>query len=316
MPISSLFEIGARILRRHARLLLSVAILVQLPGAILDAFAQQRLAESVSPLLVGLDTDSPQVLTPTDSQTAVILGALALVAAAMLLSMLLGAIATVAYATVVSRDYHAAGSTLRELLRLALRRAFAAVAAAVMASLAVIGVTAVTIVLALGCVVLLPTATGEAGGLGVFLALVVGVGGGVLALTLVVRLCLATIAVAVEGVGPLSAVRRSWHLTGSNTWRTLVVLLLLAFIISVSAGLLAQLLGAVFTDTIGVRLGVATTMDELIAAAVSVLFAPVTVVIQTVLYFDLRVRRDGWDLPAAPVGGDAETLDDTATVAG
>ena len=71
------------------------------------------------------------------------------------------------------------------------------------------------------------------------------------------------------------------------------------------------------TDTIGVRLGVATTHGcSSSPPAVSVLFAPVTVVVQTVLYFDLRVRRDGWDLPAVTVGGDAGTPDDTATVAG
>ena len=96
MPISSLFEIGARILRRHVRVLLAVAIVVQLPGAILDTLAQQRLADALGPLLVGLDTDTPQLLAPTESQTAVILGAAVVVLAAMLLSMVLGAIATVA----------------------------------------------------------------------------------------------------------------------------------------------------------------------------------------------------------------------------
>ena len=315
MPISSLFEIGARILRRHVRTLLAVAILVQLPGAILDAIAQQRLAESVSPLFVGLDTDSPQVLTPTDSQTASILGALLLVGAAMLLSMIVGAIATIAYATVVSNDYHATSSNLRELLRLAARRAVAAVAAAILASLAVMGVIAATAALAIASMVLLPSGASDSGGLGVFLALVVGVGGALIAVTILVRLCLATITVAIEGVGPVTAIRRSWHLTGSNTWRTLIVLVLVAFIVGILASLVAQLLGVVFTDTIGQRAGVATQMDTFIAAAVSVLFAPVTIVIQTVLYLDLRVRRDGWDLPPVPSSADGPH-DDSPAIAG
>ncbi len=45
------------------------------------------------------------------------------------------------------------------------------------------------------------------------------------------------------------------------------------------------------------------------ARPVSVLFAPVTVVVQTVLYFDLRVRRDGWDLPPVAVSTDGESAD-------
>jgi hypothetical protein len=88
------------------------------------------------------------------------------------------------------------------------------------------------------------------------------------------------------------------------------VLVLVAFIISVVASLLAQLLGVLVSDTLGVRLGIATTMDGLIAAALSVLFAPVTVVVQTVLYFDLRVRRDGWDVPPVASDDDAASAGD------
>ena len=303
MPVISLFGIGARILRRHIRVLLTVAVLVQLPGAIIDAIAQQRLAESVSPLFVGLDTDTPRILTPTDAQTSQILGALGVVAGTMLLSMLLGAIATVAYATVVSRDYHAVATNLREVLGIAARRSVAAVAAVIMATLAVLAVIAITTLLALGSVVLLPSGSGEVGGLGMFFALVIGVGGAALAVTLLVRLCLATIAVALEGIGPATAIRRSWHLTGSNTWRTLGVLLLATIIVSVVGSVLVRLLGVLVTDTIGTWLGDPLTVDDLVAAGVAVLLAPVAVVVQTALYFDLRVRRDGWEVPP-PVGAD------------
>lgn len=303
MPVVSLVGIGARILRRHLRVLLTVAVLVQLPGAIIDAVAQQRLAESVSPLFVGLDTDAPRILTPTDAQTSEILGALGVVASTMMLSMLLGAVATVAYATVVSRDYHAVGTTLREVLGIAARRSVAAVAAVILGTLAVLAVIAVTTLLAVGSVVLLPTGTGEAGGLGIFLALVIGVGGAALAGTLLVRLCLATIAVALEGIGPVTAVRRSWHLTGSNTWRTLGLLVLVTIIVSIVGSVLVRLLGVLVTDTIGTWLGDPLTVDGLVAASVAVLLAPVAVVVQTALYFDLRVRRDGWDVPL-PAGAD------------
>jgi hypothetical protein len=314
MPIAGLFDVGARILRRHAPILLAVAFLIQLPAAILDAVGQQRLADSIAPLLVGLDTDTPQVLAPTDAQAGAIAAALIIVGCAMLISMILGAVATVGYACVVSNDYHARRSSLGAVLGTAFRRGLAAVTAAILAALAALGVVVVTVALALGAVLALPAAAGETGGIGVFVALVVGIGGGLVALTLAVRLTLATIIVAVEGSGPLDAIRRSWHLTGGNTWRTFTVLVILACIISILAALLSQLLGLTISDTIGARMGMVTTFDALIAAAVSVLFAPVPVVVQAVLYFDLRVRRDAWQLPIPAAQGPG--TDDEASAAG
>ncbi len=297
LPVAGLFQVGTRILRLHIRILLAVAIIIQLPGAILDAATQQRLADSVSPLLVGLDTDTPRVLMPTDAQSQSIFAALLLVGAAMLVSMILGAIATVAYAGVVALDYHGRPAPLAGILLVAFRRAFVAVASAILAAAAVVTVVVVTVALAVAVVMAVPSAAGEAGGLGVFLALVLGVGGAVLALTLLVRLSLATIAVAVEHIGPVTAIRRSWHLTDHNTWRTLVVLIILALVLSLLASLLVSLVGLTTSAIMGTRSGAADASDALIAAGVSVLLAPVTAVVQTVLYFDLRVRRDAWDLP-------------------
>jgi|GEM_PF-2441047 len=298
MPISGLFEVGARILRRHALILLGLAILIQLPGALLDAVVQQRLADSVRPLLVGLGTDTPQILNPTASQSDVILGALGVVLLGMFISMVLGAIAAVAYAATVRRDYHAEPTSFGVILGQALRRAMPAIGASILAALAVLATVVLTAAIAIGAAVLLPTGDGEVGGIGVFLALVAGVGGALVAVTLLVRLSIAVIAVALEDIGPVTAIRRSWHLTGGNAWRTFAVLTILAIVIAIAGSLVVQLLGVTVTDTVGVRSGAADTMDALFAAAVAVLFAPVTIVVQTVLYFDLRVRRDAWDLPA------------------
>ena len=84
----------------------------------------------------------------------------------MLLSMVLGAIATVAYATVVSRDYHADRSSPRQPdpprpPACHRRRS----RAAVLASLAVVAVAVIDRAASrCGCLRLLPTAAGEAGG--------------------------------------------------------------------------------------------------------------------------------------------------------
>ncbi len=150
---------------------------------------------------------------------------------------------------------------------------------------------------------ILPGSGGGVGGIGAFIALVIAVGGTLIAVTILVRLSLATVAVAVEQVGARTGLHRSWHLTGGNAWRTFAVLAIVAFIVSVLAALLGQLLGVTISDTIGASLGMVQTFDTLFAAAIAVLFAPVAVVVCSVLYFDLRVRRDAWDLPAPDTGG-------------
>ncbi|MCY7418762.1 MAG: hypothetical protein LH650_09750, partial [Chloroflexi bacterium] len=183
--------------------------------------------------------------------------------------------------------------------------------AAVLAVLAVLAAMALAAALAIGAAVLLPTGDGEVGGIGVFLALVAGVGGALVAVTLLVRLSLAVIAAALEDIGAVTAIRRSWHLTSGHAWRTFAVLAILAFFIAVAGSLVVQLLGVTIIDTVGVQLGAADTLDALFAAVVAVLFAPVTIVVQTVLYFDLRVCRDAWDLPAP--GADAELTPPAAT---
>ena len=56
----------------------------------------------------------------------------------------------------------------------------------------------------------------------------------------------------------------------------------------------------------------ARILETAIVTAVTVLFAPVTPVVLAVLYHDLRVRRDGWDLPRPIQEDPAEPAEPTA----
>ncbi len=181
MPIASLFEIGARVLRRHARLLLAVAILIQLPGAILDAIAQQRLADvGQSPARRTGHRLRHRCWRRPTARRRVILGAAA--AGGRGDAAVDGpgrhrhgrlrdrGVARLSRGAVEPRRAappRASGAPSRRWRRPSSRRwRWSRVIAA-------------TVALAIGCVLLLPTGAGEAGGLGVFLALVVGVAGAV-----------------------------------------------------------------------------------------------------------------------------------------
>lgn len=106
-------------------------------------------------------------------------------------------------------------------------------------------------------------------------------------------------AVIVEGLRPIEALKRSFVLVRESWWtvfgRGLVVLLVLMG------------LGLVLTIPFGVASGIAAPEDTnaigatfvfLAGMVVSVLVPPVTSIAATLLYFDLRVRKEDYDTEA------------------
>ena len=244
--------------------------------------------------MVGLDTDAPRVLTPTPEQARSILESLLLLAGSSIVGTLLGAIATLAFTAAVLADYHGRRPTVGGMVRTALGRALPALGAALLASLALLGVIVGAVALAAGALTVLPSADGSVGGLGAFLAILVAVTAVVAAVVVIVRLALHAAVLAGEPGGALRALRRSWYLTGDNTWRSFAVLATVAIVMTIIGSTLLEIAAVVVTDGFAAGLGLADASDALIAALISTLLAPVGGVVLGVLYLDLRVRRDGW----------------------
>lgn len=302
MPIGSLFEVSARIVRRYAAPLLAVSALAQFPSSLVDAAAQQRLGHALAPVVVGLDGETPRLLTPTPAQSQAIVEALLVVAGTSILGALLGAIATLAFTTAVLGDYEGRPTTVGGMVRVALGRALPALGAALLAALALLGVIVGAVVLAVTALTLLPAPGGDAGGPGAFLAILVAVAALVLAMVVIVRLALPAAVLAAEPGGVLRALRRSWHLTGGNTWRSFAVLATVAIALTIVGSTLLELLASIVTDGFAAGMGLGDLSDALLSGLVSTLLAPVGGVVLAVLYLDLRVRRDGWQPAAEAVG--------------
>lgn len=294
LPTTALLEVAARIIRRHAVPLLAISGLFQFPSSLLDAAGQQRLGQALSPLIVGAATNEPRLLAPTSDQSRTILEALLLLAGTSVVGTLLGAIATLAFTTAVLADYHGRSSTVRGMVRVALRRALPALVAALAVALALLGVITAAVVLGVGVLALVPAPAGGVGGPGAFLAIVVAVSAALVAIVLLVRLALPAAVLAGEEGGALRSLRRSWYLTGGNTWRAFGVLASVAIVLTIVGSTLLELLAAVVTDGIAAGMGLADVSDALLSALVSTLLAPIGGVVLAVLYLDLRVRRDGW----------------------
>lgn len=297
-PMTSLFEIGFRVVRRHALVLLGVSVLVGLPGALLGATASLPLGETMVRLLP--ESGSTTAVTVSEADVRELGEGLLLALAGSLVAGILAAIASVGFAWVVARDYHAERVTLGDTLRRALSRALPALGTAFLAGLATIGLLVLGAAAVLGVLALLAPSGPSAGGLGVFAAILVGVVAVIAFVVVSVRWALAISIVAIEEIGPMAALRRSWHLTGSAIWRTFFALLLIGLIVAILGTLVTQLLAIVIVDLVAGPAGGRLVGETLVSALVSVLFAPVTTVVMTVYLFDQMVRRDRFDLPAPP----------------
>src|SRR5687768_5955291 len=131
----------------------------------------------------------------------------------------------------------------------------------------------------------------------VFLGLIVFVATFVALVFIAIRLALSVPIVMLESVGAMDALRRSWRLVSSSSWRVFGYLIVFALLVGVTAGLLSAVVNIVInpvritsvtTFTLDpVRLAIATFVSGLITAALM----PLPAIATALLYFDLRWRR-------------------------
>ena len=96
--------------------------------------------------------------------------------------------------------------------------------------------------------------------------------------------------------GAVESLRQSWRLTRGRFWRAfgyLALLSILSFIVvSMPQVVIQQLLTFVLLDNIGVAFGLSTAFSSLL----TVLWQPLFTAAIVLLYFDLRVRSESYDL--------------------
>ncbi|HUP85138.1 MAG TPA: hypothetical protein VM143_05660 [Acidimicrobiales bacterium] len=102
-----------------------------------------------------------------------------------------------------------------------------------------------------------------------------------------------TPALMIEEIGPIQAMRRSWRLIRPRFWGVLGIVIL-AFVISSFVGnLLGGAPSAIGTIFGGSFAWLWIAVGSVLASLVS---APITAIVDTLLYFDGRIRNEGFDL--------------------
>lgn len=120
-------------------------------------------------------------------------------------------------------------------------------------------------------------------------------GGLVLTVFVFASWLVAPVVASVEPVGPMHAVRRSWWLSKGHRWRILGLQLLLVVLQLVLSTLISFIFVAAFISDAGVRL----VLQNIVNVIATVLWAPIEWGTFTILYFDLRVRKEALDLQLA-----------------
>lgn len=123
---------------------------------------------------------------------------------------------------------------------------------------------------------------------------------------LAVKLSMAFPAIVFERAGPLAGIGRSWTLTRGAWWRTfgtLVVIFLITWVMQiVLAAIAGGIAGGAGVGEFG--FAIIITIVNLITFALTY---PLYAAVVTVIYYDLRVRNEGFDLQLLAQGVGADT---------
>lgn len=295
LRVMQIVEIGVVAFRRHWRpLVAGTAVLATIP-LILGDLAQVRLGDVVSAdvpfdATSGLPQPIPSNVIP---EIAIAIG---LVIATELLSSAFLMLASLLASVYVGRDYRGELTRLSVAFAVMSRRAPVALAVWFLSTALGFGILALAGLVAVVAYVVFPPAPGTVGGLGALVALIAIVGGVVGFALVSIRFLVAPVVAVLEPDGPVKAMRRSWHLTGDNAWRTFGLVAAVSISVSVLVAIVAEFValiaGALVSDS-----STQVTLGLVIGIALALLTAPIVPVMETILYFDLRVRRDGLTLP-------------------
>jgi uncharacterized membrane protein len=121
------------------------------------------------------------------------------------------------------------------------------------------------------------------------------------------RLCVAVPAALLENLGPRDALERSFALTKGNAGRSFLIYLLYIVILYAAMMLFAIPfavgVGASQNDPVVLRMW--TALSEVGTFVAEVLITPILTISMAIFYFDLRVRKEAFDLQIMmnPLGG-------------
>jgi hypothetical protein len=257
LRVGEILDAGIKIYLRNARTLMGLTAVIVIPFQALSGLILLSTVSSGSEVPHGSFASFGSSSSTTNHTTSI--GANAILS---ITGLLIGVLTTAACVKAVSDIYLDQPTDIGSSLRFAVRR---------LAPLLWLQIlTAVLLVLA-------------------FIALVIP------GIWLYAAWSVATPALLIEGCRGWGALQRSLRLVRGRWWPTAGVLIVAALMTAIVGGALEALLVGIFV--VGKGSVVLTVIVVSLAAAVSaILTRPFTAAVRSVLYYDLRVRHEGYDV--------------------
>ncbi len=286
--VGELLDSAFTLYRRNVKLILAITAVVQLPLALFSYLVYQLTGiTSANTRLQQLSaggTVTPQQLSNIGGTVAAVLGVV--VGIALLQVLVVQPIATAAMTRAVGDIYLDKPTSVGAAYRAVGQR----LAAVVGVSMMLFGVGVLLFGVAFGLVFGAVAAFGSSGAALLIIVVPAAVFVGILVYT---RWLFAAPIVMLERVGALAALRRSWQLVRGSTPRVFGITLLVGLITGILSAIIAALLGVVtqFGDV-----NLQLILSQLARLVVAVLIQPISFIVVVLLYYDLRIRKEAFDI--------------------
>ncbi len=275
-----LLDSAFTVYRRRFLPIVAIMAIFQLPYLALTVLAEQPFAALLPSAGSGIS------LAPGQSQSllsSLLVAALVLLAVAVGYQVFLLSLAQGAVVKVVGDDYLDHPSGVGAALKMALGRALPLIAFATLA-----GVLALA---PLVLVILLAVLAG--GGAGVLLVILGGLAWAVWVIFVGIRVSLGVQALMLERVGPVAALRRSFRLTVGSFWKIFLFYLVINIVSFIVSGLLQGLAGLLVS---ALPLSANYLVSAVASGVISIFTSPFILILLTLVYYDVRIRREGFDI--------------------
>ncbi len=290
MPLGELLDETFKLYRRHFTIIAGVALAIILPNLILTLVSGSYLANPFTFVQqVANNANNPEGLAAIQARqqqfTSSPLYLLSFPLALLMIPFTLGAL-YYAGTSLAAGSAESVGSILLGTLR----RYFGLLGVAILSGLPALGVIVALVIIV--AVLALVHATA--------LAVVVGILGGIAAVVflvwLAIRWAVAYATLLAERVNPWRALGRSWKLVEGNWWRTIGILFLVGLLVSIIQLAIGLLFGGIAALLPGLSEEVRAGAVTVVTAVVNALVGAISPLAITMLYLDLRVRKEGVDL--------------------
>ena len=283
MTVSDVLDGAFKLLKANARTVVTIAAIFMVPIQSLAAFLQRDLLGGRGFFDVINDPSTARAAQDSGDNGQALAGLLSFIATVLVLPFVAGAISRV-----VASSYLGEQLTPGPALRATGRRWWALISSWFLVHLLEFSGLIVAVA------VIVVVAATSAGAAGVFVAVVIGLAALPVALMFMTLFVATAPAIVVEELGPVQGMRRSARLMRRRFWGVLGIALLGGFL----ANILGQILGGVFSFA-GLAVGTGRGGWLLIAVGgilSSLITTPLVAIISTLVYFDGRIRHEGFDL--------------------